>query len=75
MINCGDRVKVINLEQEKAINLWGGYDDLTCFLNAEGTVTSIIDGVRYGIEFDDDFAYITRKRTGFIFREQDLELQ
>lgn len=71
------RVKVIKLPQEKAMNLWGGYDDLTGLMGQTGTITTVIspdtEYEQYGIEFDDDFAQLTRVRTGIIFSADQLE--
>lgn len=73
-----DKVKVIELIEEQAMNLWGGYDDLSGLLDQTGTVTSIINPdteyERYGIEFDNDFAQMTRERTGIIFSANQLDI-
>jgi hypothetical protein len=71
------RVKVLKVPQEKVMNLWGGYDDVTGLIGQTGTITRIIspdtEYEQYGIEFDDDFAHLTRQRTGIIFSEEHLE--
>jgi len=73
-----NKVKVIKLNEEKAMNLWGGYDDLTVLLNQTGIVTKIVNPdtkyEMYGIEFDDEFAQITRERTGILFSVEQLEV-
>lgn len=73
-----DRVKVIKLSKEKALNLWGNYDDLTVLLGQTGMITRVINPdteyEQYGIEFDDDYAQITRERTGIIFSYDQLEM-
>lgn len=73
-----NKVKVIKLNEEKAMNLWGEYDDLTGLLGQTGTVTKIVNPdtkyERYGIEFDDDLAQITRERTGIIFSLEQLKI-
>lgn len=72
------RVKVIKLPKEKMMNLWGGYDDLTGLLGETGVIKNIYSPgtqyEQYGIEFDDDFAQLTRVRTGVIFAADELEL-
>jgi len=73
-----DKVKVVKLVEEKAMNLWGGHDDLTGLLGQTGTVTRVINPdtkyEQYGLEFDDDYAQMTRVRTGIIFSADQLEL-
>lgn len=73
-----DKVKVIELIEEKAMNLWGGYDDLTVLLGQTGTVTSVVNPdtayEQYGIEFEDNFAQMTRERTGIIFSADQLDI-
>ena len=57
------------------MNLWGGVDELTCLLNEVGTVRSIYEGgSSYGIEFDGDYAQLTRERTEVIFTPEQLQL-
>lgn len=77
-MNIKDKVKVVKLNEEKAMNLWGGYDDLTNLLGQTGTVTNVVspntDYERYSIEFDDVVAQITRERTGIIFTAEQLEI-
>jgi hypothetical protein len=77
-LKLGDKVKVVKLNHDKYMNLWGGYDDTTVFLNQTGTITNHYDEgqlcERYGIEFDDDWAQLTRVRTGLIFSKDQLEI-
>lgn len=77
-MNLEDKVKVVKLNEEKVMNLWGGYDDLTNLLGQTGTVTNVVspntDYERYSIEFDDVVAQITRERTGIIFTAEQLEI-
>ena len=67
----------MKLNEEKAMNLWGGYDDLTCLLGETGIITKVVNPdtsyERYGIEFDDDSAQLTRVRTGILFSAEQLE--
>jgi hypothetical protein len=73
-----DKVTVIKLNEQKAMNLWGGYDDLTVLLGKTGFVTNILNPdtnyEQYGIEFDDYLAQVTRERTGIIFYAEQLEI-
>lgn len=73
-----DKVKVVKLIEKEAMNLWGGYDDLTDLLDQTGTITRVISPdtkyEQYGIEFDDYFAQMTRERTGIIFTADQLEV-
>lgn len=70
-MNIKDKVKVVKLNEKKAMNLWGGYDDLTNLLGQTGTVTNVVspntDYERYSIEFDDVVAQITREREQGLF--------
>lgn len=76
-MKINDRVKVVKLTQKEAMNLWGGYDDLTELLDQTGTVTRIISPdtkyEQYGLVFDDYGAQLTRERTGIIFYADQLE--
>ncbi|MEH6848125.1 hypothetical protein [Bacillus thuringiensis] len=77
-MKLGDKVKVIKLHRNKEMNLWGGYDDVTVFLNQTGTITNHYDKgqlcEKFGLEFDDDWTQITRERTGLIFSKEQLEI-
>ena len=73
----GTRVKVIKVKQEKMMNLWGGYDDVTSLLQQIGVIKRVYDSgeyENYGIEFDDYMAQLTRERTGIVFYKDDLEV-
>jgi hypothetical protein len=77
-MECGDKVKVSYVDRDKEMNLWGGYDDVTLFVDAVGTIKTIYDKgklcERYGIEFEDYRVQITRERTGLIFSRKQLEV-
>ena len=77
-MDYGDKVKVTKVIQDKEMNLWGGYDDVTLFVNATGTVRNVYDKdticENYGIEFDDDWVQLTRERTGLLFSKEQLEI-
>lgn len=77
-MDCGTKVKVTKVFRDKEMNLWGGYDDVTLFVNATGTIKNVYDKGRicenYGIEFDDDWVQLTRERTGLLFDKEQLEI-
>lgn len=75
-MKCGDRVKVVKIEQDKVMNLWGGYDDTKIFLNETATINSILSDSHYefGLEFDNEWIQLTRVRTGLLFSKEQLEL-
>ncbi|WP_437261232.1 hypothetical protein [Bacillus thuringiensis] len=77
-MKLGDKVKVIKLHRDKEMNLWGGYDDVTVFLEQTGTITNHYDKgqlcEKFGLEFDDVWIQITRERTGLIFSKEQLEI-
>lgn len=78
MFKLGSKIKVVKLNNEKMMNLWGGYDDLSSLLNKEGVITSIISPdtkyEKYGVEFEDFKAQITRERTGYILDQDEIIL-
>lgn len=78
MINFGDKVRVIKVKSEKAMNLWGGFDDISWLVGLEATVKSIYDkdtpSEMYGLEFEHWGAQVTRDRTGYVFDKEEIEL-
>ena len=77
-MNFNQKVKVVKLDKDEMMNLWGGYDDVTHLLGQIGVVTRIInpdtDYEQYGLMFDDYDAQSTRVRTGIIFNANQLEI-
>ena len=74
----GTKVKVTKVTRDKEMNLWGGYDDVTVFVNATGTIKNVYDAgticENFGIEFDDYWVQLTRDRTGLLFSKEQLEI-
>lgn len=70
----GDRVKVIKVHSDTMPNLYGTPTDLTHMVGQEGVIEIAYTDGTYGIEFDDDKAYLTRKYTGVLFFENELSI-
>lgn len=73
-MNKGQRVKVIKVHSNTMPNLYGTPTDLTCLVGQVGSIEVAYTDGTYGIEFDDDYAYMTRQYTGVLFREDELEI-
>jgi hypothetical protein len=73
-VKKGDKVKVIKLSQEKMPNMWGTPIDLRPLLEEMGEIEVAYTDGTYGIKFDDDNAYLIRRCTGVLFREDELEV-
>ena len=78
MINIGDKIKIVKVKKDEAMNMWGGYDDITIFVGKEAVVTDVLDRGKvcemYSTEFDHWGAQVTRERTGYIFNKEEIEL-
>lgn len=72
-MNVGDRVKVVKVHSDSMPNLYGTPTDLTHLVGQVGTIEKAYTDGTYGIEFDDDYAYMTRRYTGVLFTENELE--
>jgi hypothetical protein len=74
----GKSVKVISTKKDKAMNLWGGYDDVTCMIGQIGTIVSISEPdteyKRYRLKFSDEFIQMTQVRTNISFSSEELEI-
>lgn len=70
----GDRVKVLKVHSNSMPNLYNTPTDLTHLVGQTGIIEVAYTDGTYGIEFDDDYAYMTRRYTGVLFRENELEI-
>lgn len=70
----GQRVKVIKVHSDSMPNLYGTPTDLTHLVGNEGIIESAYTDGTFGIDFDDDNAYRTRRYTGVLFSEDELEI-
>jgi hypothetical protein len=73
-MKTGVRVKVLKVHRESMPNLYNHPTDLTHLVGQEGVIERAYTDGTYGIEFDDDYAYMTRQYTGVLFREDELEI-
>jgi len=70
----GDRVKVLSVHADTMPNLYNTPTDITHLVGQEGVIEVAYTDGTYGIEFDEDKAYWTRRYTGILFRAEELEV-